>query len=129
MMCSGCQQTGTQSVSKITLESDVVELVYSNLTFQTKYEFLNRDDPYPTKIIEQADASYLFHNIAGRDIFVKVTAIFYDKDNNVIGGGGPKTIQLFDDYTEQSITPVNTISYKGEGVEDVDHVKIIAEET
>ena len=128
MMCSGCQQKATQNYSKVILESDIVEIKNADLTLINRSEYVNDTDPTPTRIIIRADVTYLFHNIAGRDISVKVTAVFYDKDNNVIAGGGPKTIQLFNDYTEQSITPANTISYEGENVALVDHVKIIAVE-
>ena len=86
MMWSGCQQKATQNYSKVTLESDIVEFKNASLTLFDRYEYVNDTDPTPTRIIVRADVTYLFHNIAGRDIFVKVTAVFYDKDK-VLGGG------------------------------------------
>ena len=119
---SGCQEQGVttdENFEGIYLESNVVELAYATLEFHTTYDFEHEED-----IIEKVDVKYLFHNIAGRDININVTVKFYDKDNNLLELiVGQKTSNLFKDYTESM---VNIISYSGEQVTEVDHVKIIA---
>ena len=119
---SGCQEQGVttdENFEGIYLESNVVELADATLEFHTTYDFEDEKD-----IIEKVDVKYLFHNIAGRDIIINVTVNFYDKDNNLLESlVGQKTSNLFKDYTESM---VNIISYSGERVTEVDHVKIIA---
>ena len=119
---SGCQEQGVttdENFEGIYLESNVVELAYATLEFHTTYDFEHEKD-----IIEKVDVKYLFHNIAGRDIDINVTVNFYDKDNNLLESVvGQKTSNLFKDYTESM---VNIISYSGERVTEVDHVKITA---
>lgn len=119
---SGCQEQGVttdENFEGIYLESNVVELAYATLEFHTIYDF-----EYEKDIIEKVDVKYLFHNIAGRDININVTVNFYDTDNNLLELlVGQKTSNLFKDYTESM---VNIISYSGERVTEVDHVKIIA---
>ena len=58
---------------------------------------------------------------------LKKTVEFYDEYDNLIAIGGPKyIIGLPEDYTEHAYSPANVISYDGENVEMIDHVKIIA---
>ena len=119
---SGCQEQGVttdENFEGIYLESNVVELAYGTLEFHTTYDF-----EYEKDIVEKVDVKYLFHNIAGRDIDINVTVNLYDKDNNLLESlVGQKTSNLFKDYTEGM---VNVISYSGERVTEIDHVKIFA---
>lgn len=119
---SGCQQKGTTTDSNtfknITLDSDVVELVYSKLDF-------SKDEQGH---ILNVEVRYLFRNIANRDIGIKVFVEFYDKGDNLLATEGPKEINLPKGWIEQGVAPANIITYTGENVAEVDHVKIIAEE-
>ena len=119
--------TVNEKYKKIFLESNVVELSESSMDIITDQKY-DLDCECYVEFIRQVDVSYLFRNIAGRDVGVKVTVEFYDKDDNLIGVGGVKTINLLKGYTEQSYTPANTISYNGRKVADVYYVKIVAEE-
>lgn len=111
----------------IIIQSDIVELEYSSFDIITKPEFDSDCNCY-IEATESVDITYLFHNIAGRAVSVKVTVEYYDKDDNLIGIAGPKTINLPKDYTEKGITPANTISYTGHKIEDIYKAIIIAEE-
>lgn len=130
IMLSGCQeqQATTSKFEKISLKSDVVELVEATLDFQVHYNY----DEFTDEAIEVRDAAevkYRFHNIAGKDITVKIMAEFYSAYDNLLYTGGPKTIFLFKDYTDQYVSPTtNIITYKGSKVAEVDHVLLIAEE-
>jgi hypothetical protein len=119
---SGCQEQGSttdESFEGIYLESSVVELAYATLEFHTIYDF-----EYEKDIVEKVEVKYLFHNIADRDVNITVTVEFYDKDKNLLGSEAQqKTSNLFKDYTESM---VNIVSYNGERITEVDHVKIIA---
>lgn len=118
---NGCVFQGGVTVKNnfagITFESSVVELVNASLDF---HEDKN--------VITKVDVKYLFRNIAGRAVEVSVIVEFYDKNNNLLAIGGPKWISLAKGYTEQGIGPANIISYSGEKVSEVDHVRIIAKE-
>jgi len=122
---SGCQDQDNQieaiTFEGITLVSNVVELVNASLDFHTHYE-----GGY--EIIDSIDVQYLFHNIAGRDITVTVTVEFYDENDNLLEIGGPKHIRLLENYTEHGVMGANIISYDGEEVYRVDHVRIVAVE-
>lgn len=117
----GCQEEKTPNnqnlFENITLQSNVVELSDASLNF------ISDND-----VVYRVDVKYLFHNIAGRDITIKVYVEFFDKENNLINTSQPKYISLLTNYTEQDISPANIISYSKERVTDVDHIKIIAEE-
>jgi len=118
---SGCQQEGTttdKNLHNVILDSDVVELAYSLLSF-------NKDD---LGIIISVEVQYRFRNVVNRTIDVNVYAEFYDKDNNILAKEGPKEIIIPKGWTEQGISPANIITYKGENVARVDYVKIIVEE-
>ena len=116
---SGCQEqeaTSTNSFENVEFESDVFELINGSLEF---VEINN--------VIIRAEAKYMFRNIAGRDVKdVNVFAEFYDKDDNLVYTGGPKNFSLLKDYTETGSSPANVISYNGDRVREVDHVRILA---
>jgi len=117
----GCQQEGTttdKNLNNILLDSDLVELVFSEINF-------NKDDQ---GIILNVEVQYRFRNIADRNIDTNVFAEFYDKEDNLLAKEGPKEISIPKGWTEQGISPANIISYSGENAARVDHVNIIVEE-
>jgi len=95
----------------------LVELIHSNITKRTDGE----------KILK-IDVEYLFKNIAGRNINIKVFVEFYNKNNDLLYTGGPKYITLLDGWKEQGVSPANIISYSGKRVDEVNHIKIIVSE-
>jgi len=118
---SGCQQEGTttdKNLNNILLDSDIVELVFSEINF-------NKDDQ---GVILNVEVQYRFQNIADRNIDINVFAEFYDEENNLLAKEGPKEISIPKGWTEQGISPANIISYNGENAARIDHVNIIAEE-
>jgi len=117
---SGCQEqeaVKTSNLEKIKFESELVELIYSNITKHIDGEEVLR-----------AEVEYLFKNIAGRDINLTVFVEFYNINNELLYTGGPKYINLLEGSTEHGISPTNTISYSGKNANEVDYVKIIASE-
>ena len=120
-LLSGCQQKGTTTnndFNNITLDSEVVELVYSVLNY-------NKDQQ---GVILGVEAQYRFRNIVDRNIDVNVFVEFYDLENNLIAKEGPKEINLPEGWVEQGVSPANIISYRGINVAKVDHAIIIVEE-
>ncbi len=113
----GCFDSGvkTDKTYNVTLESAVVEFYNYSLKFI-------KDD----NVVVKAQVEYLFINIAPRNIRIHITAEFYDVNNNLLGVGGPKTIELLEGYTEKGIFPANIITYEDEDAENVDHVLIKA---
>lgn len=116
----GCFDEGANTNGKETnliLESTVVKLYNYSINFI-------EDEGEIIKV----EVEYLFINIAPRDIKVIVTAEFYDKNDNLLGIGPKKNIELLEGYTEKAVFPANIISYDKEDVVNVDHVKLIVEE-
>jgi len=115
---SGCQEQKSTEVNEnfenIELESDLVKLAYGNFS-------IIKDK----NVVMRAEVEYLLKNIAGRDIRLKVTVEFYDKEDNLLFRSPYKEIDLPADYEEKL---VNTATYDGDFVSEVDHVKIVAEE-
>lgn len=128
---SGCQEqqaATSKQFEGVSLKSDVVELVQASLDFQVRYEYDELTDD-AIEVRNGAEVTYRFHNIAGKDITVKVTVEFYGAYDNLLYTGEPKTIFLLQDYTEKYVSPTtNIIPYKGSKVAEIDHVVIIAEE-
>lgn len=120
LIFSGCQEQKTIETSYlegIEFKSELVELIYSNITKSIDGE----------KVLN-IDVKYLFKNVVGRDLNLKVFVEFYDKNDQLLYTGGPKYITLPNNWTEQGVSPANTISYSGKQANDVDHVTIIASE-
>ena len=118
---SGCQQEGTaidDNLDNISLESDIVELVYSTLNFK-------KDDDGNFLSVE---VQYRFRNIAERNIDFKVFAEFYDKEDNMLAREGPKEISLPEGWTEIGVSTANIINFSGEEASRVDYVIIVTEE-
>lgn len=115
---SGCQEQTSTDVNanfeNIELESDLVKLVYGNFS-------IIKD----RNVVTRVEVEYLLKNIAGREVRLKVTVEFYDKENNLLFRSPYKEINLLKDYEEKL---VNTAIYDGVFVSEVDHAKIIVEE-
>ena len=116
----GCFDSGVttdRNLNNLIFESDVVALKnYSVNIIQDEEEII------------RVDVEFLFSNIVPRDIKVKVTAEFYDKNNNLLGIGPRREIELLRGYTETTIFPANIISYDKEDAAKVDYVKLTAVE-
>ena len=115
----GCfeQATTINKPDNVIFESDVVKLYNYSLNFI-------EDDGE----IIRVEVQYLFINIAPRDIKIKVTAEFYDKNDNLLGIGPKREMELLRGYTEKGISPANIISYDDEDVAEVEYVKLTAVE-
>ena len=131
IVLSGCQEqkavTAGEKSGQIKLRSSVVELSESMYIINNK----SIKDDYTNEIydiIESIEVKYLFKNIASKPINIEVSAEFYDENNNLVGLGGPRNINLPKDYAEKVYTPMNSIIYAGSNVADVEYVLLIVEE-
>ena len=117
--CLGPEGTTVENPFKgITFESSVVELINASL-----------DVIKENNVIRKVEVRYLFRNIAGRSVEVSVMVEFYDKNNNLLITRGPKHIEIPKGYAETlPYSPANIITYSGDKVSEVDHVRIIATE-
>lgn len=126
----GCNQkalTKDEENEQIKLQSSVVELDQSSFNINTKLvKDTYTDETY--EIVENIEVKYLFKNIAGKPIHIEVSAEFYDKNDTLIGIGGPTSIYLPKDYTEKTFTPQNSIIYAGSNVADVKYTLLIVDE-
>ena len=116
---NGCQETKSiksNDKKKIFFESNVVELINSNIIFHKDKD----------KII-RVEVNYLFKNLLNEPVELEITVEFYDKDDNLLHTGGPKYIDLLPLYSEVNILPANSIEYFGENIEFVDHVVIVVD--
>ncbi len=120
MMISGCQEDLQGSISEtnnVTLQSSIVE--FSNVSF---IKLKNRDG-----LIYQADFSWLFHNIANREIDVGIEIFFYDSSNQLIYNESKEILDMPADWTEH-YSPFNTITLQGNLANKVEYVKVVAAE-
>jgi hypothetical protein len=115
----GCfeQATKVDKPDNIIFESDVVKLYNSSLNF-IEYE----------GEVLRVEVEYLFINIAPRDIIIRVTAEFYDANDNLLGIGPKRTLELLRGYQERGVSPANIIEYDKENAGDVSYVKLSAVE-
>lgn len=131
IILSGCQEqksvtTGEKS-GQIKLRSSIVELYDSSYNINTKLiKDTYTDEIY--EIIESIEVKYLFKNIAGKPITITISAEFYDKNDTLVGLGGPRYINLPKDYAEKVYTTQNSIIYTGPNAVDVQYVLLIVEE-
>ena len=127
LFLSGRLNKGTttkQTFENITLESDIVELAFANISYDKEEMYTEEGESYFQ--IESIEVQYLFHNLLDRRVNISFFVEFYDKDNVKLYSIGPRTIHLISDYTEKSITDVNKALFSGEKAAEVDHIKIIA---
>ena len=128
---SGCQEqkalTAGEKSGQVKLRSSVVELDKSSFNVNT-ISIKDNDTGEIYDIIESIEVKYLFKNIAGKPIQIEVSAEFYDKNDRLVGLGGPTSINLPKDYTEKVYTPQNLIIYAGSNIADVQYVLLIVEE-
>ncbi len=131
IVLSGCQEqkavTAGEKSGQIKLRSSVVELDKSSFNVNT-ISIKDNDTGEIYDIIESIEVKYLFKNIARKPINIKVSAEFYDKNDKLVGLGGPREINLLENYTEKVYTPMNSIIYSGSNVADVEYVLLIVEE-
>lgn len=117
---TGCieKQDDKLTFDRITLESNVVELVNASMNF--KYD--------KTDSITRVEVVYLFKNIANYIIEkLNITIKFFDENNNLIAVGGPKYIRnLPINYIETSEMEANKITYEGLDTNLISQCKIIA---
>ena len=115
----GCfeQAAKVEDSDNIIFVSEVVKLYNSSLNF-----IENEGE------IVRVEVEYLFINIAPRDIIIRVTAEFYDKNDNLLGVGPKRTLELLRGYQEMGVSPANIITYDKENAEDVSYVKLTAVE-
>jgi len=115
----------TNRSGTVKLDSSIVELADSKFNFVKTSEYDPECD-CTIEFLKRVDVSYLFHNIAGKDIAASVTAELYDKEGNILWiSPQPKTINLPTDYTERAYTPANTISYDGARLDSVDYAILV----
>jgi hypothetical protein len=132
MILCGCTDqkalTAGEESGQLKLKSNsVVELHRSSFNINTKLAYDRyTDETY--EIIENIEVNYLFKNIAGRQIHIKVSAEFYDKNDRLVGIEESGFINLPEDYTEKAYTPQNSIIYSGSNVADVQYALLIVEE-
>ena len=131
---SGCQEqkalTAGEKSGQVKLRSSVVELSQSQFNVNTK-SIMDNITGETYDIIESIEVKYLFKNIAGKPIHIKVSAEFYDKNDRLVGlgEGEPRDIHLLNDPdTEKIYTDQNSIKYAGPNVADVQYVLLIVEE-
>ncbi len=128
----GCNEqkalTAGEKDGQIKLQSNVVELHQSSFDVNTKIVYDSyTDETY--EVVENIEIKYLFKNIVDRSINIEINAEFYDKNDKLIGIGGPKSIgPIPKDYTEKSYTTQNSIIYDGSNVADIEYVLLIVEE-
>ena len=137
MLCmSGCVNEGTtteKNFENITFESDVVELEYASLEFETEVMHDEFSNPYDK--IKSAEVKYLLHNPQDRHVTVQVDVYLYDENNTLLYSEEGSQFSLPKGYTEHrekynnDLTRVTLpVSYKGEDVALVDYATIIAYE-
>ncbi|MBU0496771.1 MAG: hypothetical protein KKG04_02310 [Candidatus Thermoplasmatota archaeon] len=117
---SGCQEELQGSISatdKVTLQSNIVE--FSNVSF---IKLKNR-----AGLIYQVDFSWLFHNIANREIDVGIEILFYDSLDQLIYNETKEILDMPAGWTEH-YSPFNTVKLLGNLAQQVDYVKVVAVE-
>jgi len=115
---SGCQTNSVKTQKtpqNVFLDSTIVE--FANVSYEKK---VNRSG-----VIEAVVVGWMFHNIAGKTINVKINIKFYDKNNNFLYNESKNFYNFLADYTERYFSPVyNRVTYNGPGAQFVDHVVI-----
>jgi hypothetical protein len=115
----GCNELESSTVDipeKIQFNSDLVDLIDSDLIFQTVHN-----------VIKRVEVKYRFRNRLNEKIDINVYAEFYDKNDNLLSREGPKEISLASNYIEQGFGGANSIVYYGNNVKHVDYVRLIVE--
>ncbi len=115
---SGCQDTSSVKTKKLAenvfLDSTIVE--FANVSFEKQ---INKSGG-----IEAVTVGWIFHNIAGRLISIKIDVKFYDKNNVLLYNESKKFPDMPAGYTEQYSPYFNRVMYDGVGAAFVDHVVI-----
>jgi len=119
---SGCQDTNSVKTqgrpTNVFLDSTIVE--FANVSYK---ENVNKSGK-----IESVTVGWLFHNIAGKLINVKIDVKFYDKNNLLLYNQTKYLRNMPAGYTEQSYQLSNKVTYESAGAAYVDHIVISATE-
>jgi len=119
MIFCGCNEMESSTVEtnqKILFDSYLVDLIDSDIIFHKS-----------GTITKRVEVKYRFKNLLNEKIDLNVYVEFYDEDDNLLSKEGPKQITLLANYAEQSFGGANIITYYGEFVKIVDHVRIVVE--
>ena len=118
LILSGCQDTSSiktqQRPQNVYLDSTIVEFV--NVSYEQN---VNKSGG-----IESVTVGWLFHNIAGKMISIKIDVKFYDKNNIFLYNESRYLSNMPSGYTEQTKLPSNKVTYGSPGSAYVDHVVI-----
>jgi hypothetical protein len=102
----------------VLLDSTVVE--FANVSYE--------ENTKKSGEIESVTVGWLFHNIAGKMINIKINVQFYNKDDILLYNQTKTLNNMPVGYTEQSYQLANKVTYEGAGAAFVDHVVISATE-
>jgi len=117
---SGCQEdtkdTNYQIPDNVLFESDIVELVFADIT-----------EHKSNGVVNQLDVAFLLKNIAGRSLNINKSVEFYNEADELLYTSDPVQFKGFSaGYIEQEPNPI--IEYNGKNASAVSYVKIIVEE-
>jgi len=118
---SGCQEeaTVTDPESDITLISNVAELAYSNIDIE--YNKTGAE-------IAGVTVEWRLRTIVDKIISAEIIIGFYDENDIELYTETKQLLNAPPRYTEQLITPANTVLYDGPGVSQYDHIIIYVNE-
>jgi uncharacterized protein YcfL len=115
---SGCQETKSttakMSNKNVYLQSTVVQ--FANVSLE---KINNKSGD-----VNAMKVSWLFKNIAGRTINITIDVRFYDAKNTLLYNETRWFRNFLKGWTEQSITPANSVTISGAKAALVDHVVI-----
>ena len=118
---SGCQEeqpSTTLSDDKIQLQSDIFAFAYKNL--EIAYN--------KSGTIDGVTVEWRFSSIVDRIVSAEIYVEFYDRDHTLLYTGFKELLNVPPGYTEQALTPSNTVLYDGSRATQFDHVVIRTEE-
>ena len=118
VLFSGCQKNETKNVhlKDVFLESDVFELIYSDL-----YKAVNK-----TGKVENVTVKWLFRNMVNRTVKANITVEFYDNNDNLVFSDSTHKIELGPNMKESYVLESNKVSYNGKYAAKVKYVVIKA---
>jgi hypothetical protein len=118
VLLSGCQEKGTVVTdlsSKIVLDSHgLVKFANSSMVRGTN----------KTGGIVTVKVSWLFENIAGREINISIDVQFFDVQNKLMYNTTHYLNYMPAGYKEATMSPSNSVIYTGDDAKLVDHVII-----
>lgn len=116
LLVSGCQE---QPASVVDLSSKVVLDGHGLVRFvNSSMERITNKSHGVTSV----RVSWMFENIAGRDIHVGLDVQFFDAANHLLYRNNSKDIRMSAGQREHLFSPWNQILYSGDDAARVDHV-------